>query len=143
MQNFLESIEFGGGQAGRWYLMLFPCGESSSRDTGNNEASGRLLWIDIFKFVYVVGVAVKVVSCNKESLTARATFTILSVSGEASKAYLLFSMSKDLLSYYSVTDFKRSFDSFKWSANHNRSGYELNKRLIVMLGFKATYITIH
>lgn len=32
MQNFLESREFSSPQAGRWYLMLFPNGETSAKD---------------------------------------------------------------------------------------------------------------
>merc|ERR1711939_51150 len=67
MQNFLESAEFGNDAAGYWYLMLFPYGDNprSSLDHNlpANETPGDLI--------------VKVVSHNKQSLTARASFSLL------------------------------------------------------------------
>lgn len=76
MQNFLESREFGSPQAGNWYLMLFPNGETSAKDVGPGGGGGG-------------GVVVKVVSCNKRSLTAKATFTVLTSSGDPSTFFVI------------------------------------------------------
>eukprot|EP01054_Gregarina_sp_Poly1_P003661 Gregarina_sp_Poly_1__3660@NODE_207_length_11414_cov_43_030493_g184_i0_p3_GENE_NODE_207_length_11414_cov_43_030493_g184_i0NODE_207_length_11414_cov_43_030493_g184_i0_p3_ORF_typecomplete_len543_score77_17BTB/PF00651_31/4_1e03BTB/PF00651_31/1_8e16BTB/PF00651_31/3_2e03_NODE_207_length_11414_cov_43_030493_g184_i01191747 len=75
LQNFIESEEFGDEDAGKFYLMLFPYGESGKD---------------------LSGVVVKVVSNNKHSTTARASFAVLNSKGQE------------------VPWTKRSFDGFKW-----------------------------
>eukprot|EP00923_Selenidium_pygospionis_P005106 GHVN01008547.1.p1 GENE.GHVN01008547.1~~GHVN01008547.1.p1 ORF type:complete len:146 (+),score=22.29 GHVN01008547.1:38-475(+) len=67
MQNFVESKIFGSEKAGQWYLMLFPHGEAS-KDNG--------------------GLMIRLVSNNRQSLTAQAHFVILDDAGDPSENVL-------------------------------------------------------
>lgn len=89
MQNFIESREFGSAEAGRWYLMLYPSGETASlKDLTGVPMAGSSAESN--------GVLIKIVSLNKQSVTARATLCLLDATGQP------------------IPETQRAFDSFKW-----------------------------